>query len=290
VIKISFVPPKDDPGWRAWATTAERRTELVIKRVRAGEKVKIDAAIYKGPRQFFLRATHDKCAYCEAIITNTHPGDVEHYRPKGRLKDLDGKIVKITVNGKEFDHPGYWWLCYEWANLLPSCIDCNRRRNHGEEMTAAGKADIFPIDGQRAGNPNDPLTAEDALLLNPSDDDFIPDSHFEFQPDGKIATKSKRAELSCELLGLNVREQLVKQRGDMYMTAMDAFSAFVGKLMSTLDPNAPISDSEKKTRERINEMWEGRTAHTAFARLALVSAQKALAKRNVTIDLPLPTS
>jgi hypothetical protein len=276
--------------WVSWRNDALKAISDIKKKYKPGMSVEVKDELYKRAMPFLLPLFNDKCAYCEAIITNTHPGDVEHYRPKGRLKDLDGKIVKITVNGKEFDHPGYWWLCYEWANLLPSCIDCNRRRNHGEEMTAAGKADIFPIDGQRAGNPNDPLTAEDALLLNPSDDDFIPDSHFEFQPDGKIATKSKRAELSCELLGLNVREQLVKQRGDMYMTAMDAFSAFVGKLMSTLDPNAPISDSEKKTRERINEMWEGRTAHTAFARLALVSAQKALAKRNVTIDLPLPTS
>jgi hypothetical protein len=282
-------PELTQADWIQWRQDASEAISDIKKKYKLGEKVEVNDDLYKRAMPFLLSLFHDKCAYCESLITNTHPGDVEHYRPKGRLKDIDGRIVKITVNGKEFDHPGYWWLCYDWTNLLPSCIDCNRRRNHGEELTAAGKADIFPIGGKRAGSPNDPLPAEDALLLNPSEDGFDPDAHFEFKPDGKIATKSKRAELSCELLGLNLREALTKQRGETYVSAMDAFSTFVGKLMSVLDPNAPISDAEKRSRERINDMWEGRTPHTAFARLALSTAQQALAKRNVTINLPLPT-
>ena len=275
--------------WVQWRKDAIDAIGDIKKKYQPGMSVVMRDELYKRAMPFLLSLFHDKCAYCESIITNTHPGDVEHYRPKGRLKDIDGKIVKITVNGKEFDHPGYWWLCYDWSNLLPSCIDCNRRRNHGEELTAAGKADIFPISGKRAGSPLDPLNAEDALLLNPSEDDFDPDLHFEFKPDGKIATKSKRAELSCELLGLNVREGLAKQRGEIYSTAMDAF-LIRRQADDVLDPNAPLTDAEKKSRERINDMWEGRTAHTAFARLALATAQRALAKRNVTINLPLPTS
>jgi hypothetical protein len=283
-------PELTSPDWLKWRADAAQAIANIKKSYKAGEKVEVDDKLYKRALPFLEQLFHGKCAYCESNITSTHPIDVEHYRPKGRLKDIDGKIVKITVNGKEFDHPGYWWLCYDWTNLLPSCIDCNRRRNHGEELTAAGKADIFPISGKRAGSPTDPLLAEDALLLNPSEDGFDPGVHFEFKPDGKIATKSKRAELSCELLGLNVREALTKQRSEVYFGAMDAFSTFVTKLMAVLDPAAPMSDAEKRSRERINEMWEGRTPHTAFARLALSSAQQALAKRNVTINLPLPTS
>jgi len=256
-------PELTQADWVQWRQDASEAISNIKKKYKLGEKVEVNDDLYKRAMPFLLSLFHDKCAYCESLITNTHPGDVEHYRPKGRLKDIDGRIVKITVNGKEFDHPGYWWLCYDWTNLLPSCIDCNRRRNHGEELTAAGKADIFPIGGKRAGSPNDPLPAEDALLLNPSEDGFDPEAHFEFKPDGKIATKSKRAELSCELLGLNLREALTKQRGETYVSAMDAFSTFVGKLMSVLDPNAPISDAEKRSRERINDMWEGRTPHTA---------------------------
>ncbi len=271
-----------------WHNDAVDAIAAIKKKYKLGMSVEVDDTLYKRAMQFLMPLFNKKCAYCESIITNTHPGDVEHYRPKGRLKEIDGKIVKVTVNGKEFDHPGYWWLCYDWSNLLPSCIDCNRRRNHGEELAAAGKADIFPIEGKRAGSPADPLNAEDALLLNPSEEGFDPDSHFEFKRDGKIATKSKRAELSCELLGLNLREGLVEQRAEAYANAMNAFSVFVDKMTNSLDPEAPISEEEKAARERVNRMWEGRTQHTAFARRALANAQKALAKRNVPITLPLP--
>jgi hypothetical protein len=279
-------PELTQADWVQWRNDAAQAIADIKKKYRIGEKVEVDDGLYKRAMPFLLSLFHDKCAYCESLITNTHPGDVEHYRPKGRLKDIDGKIVKITVNGKELDHPGYWWLCYDWANLLPSCIDCNRRRNH-EDLTPAGKADIFPISGKRAGNPADPLPAEDALLLDPSEDGFDPEVHFEFKPDGKIATKSKRAELSCELLGLNVRETLVGQRAEAYRSAMQAFSFFLNLLTMAQDPTAPMSDMEKSTREQINRMWTGGTQHTAFARLALSNAQKALARRQVPIILPL---
>ena len=58
---------------------------------------------------------HGKCAYCESFYAAQAPVDIEHYRPKGAVED-------------DPDHPGYWWLAMAWENLLPSCIDCNRRR------------------------------------------------------------------------------------------------------------------------------------------------------------------
>ncbi|WP_314961798.1 hypothetical protein [Bradyrhizobium cosmicum] len=54
---------------------------------------------------------HGKCAYCESLYASQAPVDVEHYRPKGRVKD-------------EHAHPGYWWLASEWTNLLPASITC----------------------------------------------------------------------------------------------------------------------------------------------------------------------
>lgn len=54
-----------------------------------------------------------KCAYCETFYERSHPVDVEHYRPK---------------NGVDGHEGGYWWLGMDWDNLLPSCIDCNRKR------------------------------------------------------------------------------------------------------------------------------------------------------------------
>ena len=62
---------------------------------------------------------HSKCAYCEDYSTVY----IEHYRPKGR-------VIQTS-------HGGYFWLCYEWSNLLPTCHECNK--------IAGGKGDQFPV-------------------------------------------------------------------------------------------------------------------------------------------------
>ncbi|TPN82575.1 endonuclease [Mesorhizobium sp. CU2] len=133
---------------------------------------------------------HGKCAYCESFYGATQPVDVEHFRPKGEVENADA-------------HPGYWWLAMEWTNLLPSCIDCNRRRKQktpsprgngkatlldsGEfdrsKSLNTGKECAFPLIGGvvRAMKPSDDLSAERRLLIDPTIDD--PDAHLAFHVD-----------------------------------------------------------------------------------------------------------
>ncbi|MGY2235236.1 endonuclease [Pseudomonas gingeri] len=131
---------------------------------------------------------HGKCAYCESYFASTAPVDVEHYRPKGAVSEESG-------------HPGYWWLAMDWDNLLPSCIDCNRKRkqvtpklsaklqtllDHRQGFSEAsvvltGKKDSFPILGQRAMAEGADLVAEYPLLLDPCRDN--PDEHLRFHID-----------------------------------------------------------------------------------------------------------
>ncbi|WFU61273.1 hypothetical protein [Bradyrhizobium brasilense] len=119
---------------------------------------------------------HGKCAYCESLYASQAPVDVEHYRPKG------------SVEGDPA-HPGYWWLAAEWTNLLPSCLDCNRRRKQVVPTISAGlavlyegmktgKQDSFPVLGRRATAEPDDLSSERPLLLDPTRDD--PDKHLAF--------------------------------------------------------------------------------------------------------------
>lgn len=146
----------------------------------------------KSVKDTLERMFHGKCAYCETFYASSQPLDVEHFRPKG------------AVAG-EVGHRGYWWLAMEWDNLLPSCIDCNRKRNQvtpkGEtsqvrllENTASfstaatigsGKQDSFPISatGTRAKSRTDPIAEEKPLLLNPCEDD--PDEHLTYFFDRK---------------------------------------------------------------------------------------------------------
>lgn len=63
----------------------------------------------------------NKCAYCEDFGGYY----IEHYRPKGRIINTKTK------------NEGYYWLCFEWSNLVPSCHECNR--------VGTAKGSHFPV-------------------------------------------------------------------------------------------------------------------------------------------------
>lgn len=144
---------------------------------------------------------HNKCAYCERLCK----ADVEHYRPKKK------------VNGDN-KHEGYYWLCYEWTNLLPSCVKCNRD---------GGKHNHFPIIGRRIYTPkflkngnlnldnnkakNKPLRIERPYLLHPEIDK--PEDYFKFDLDANGdgiriigVDKDGRGVKTIEICSLNRQE------------------------------------------------------------------------------------
>ena len=45
--------------------------------------------IWKLYKRRFAEAQHGRCGYCDRKITDTQHGDVEHYRPKGRVDEID---------------------------------------------------------------------------------------------------------------------------------------------------------------------------------------------------------
>ncbi|NNF34814.1 MAG: hypothetical protein HKN68_11925 [Saprospiraceae bacterium] len=118
---------------------------------------------------------HNKCAYCER---QEFKPDVEHYRPKGK------------VTGDQRNNHGYYWLCYEWTNLLPACTNCNSR---------SGKWNKFPIGSQRVISPpisnqklefekcrinHNFLDSEQAKLLHPERDH--PEQFLSVEWNGKL--------------------------------------------------------------------------------------------------------
>lgn len=62
---------------------------------------------------------------CESKIGHIGYGDVEHFRPKA------GWIQNI----EQLHEPGYYWLAYEWENLLLSGQRCNQHH----------KKNFFPL-------------------------------------------------------------------------------------------------------------------------------------------------
>lgn len=283
MIRVERPELSDDPDWLAWQRKARDSMATLVAEHQTGAGVTINDSLYKQAMPFLLRLFNGKCAYCEAVIAADQPGDVEHYRPKAGLRDEHGQVVKVNEDGVEREHPGYWWLAYEWTNLLPSCIDCNRLRRHGLARNAAGKGERFAVRGPRASRPTDKLDDEGALLLDPSNPAFDAAQHFEFLEDGKIKPKTPEAEYSCELLGLNLRESLPALRELAFLQAQQALTDFLVK--ASLAPNGRLA----LTRRQINDMWEGRSPYSAFARRALEQFSE-LWKTNTgqPLKFPLP--
>ena len=112
-------------------------------------------------KQELLQAQHEKCCYCETIFQATYPGAVEHFRPKGAVRQ---------ERGQRKQYPGYYWLAYDWNNLLVSCHDCN-----------TAKGTLFPLvdDGARARSHYDDVDAECPFFIDPSRED--PRLHIRFR-------------------------------------------------------------------------------------------------------------
>jgi uncharacterized protein (TIGR02646 family) len=169
-----------------------------------------DGAVYGHDdlRRALLKLFHDKCAYCETKISGIFDWEVEHFRPK--------KSVAESPN-----HPGYYWLTYEWENLYTGCTHCNqRRRDRGtwgnpQGTAPAGKMDQFPLrdENLRAMNHNENIMAEEPvrLVIDPCKDD--PELELTFDKNGEILAinQGDRATRTIDVLHLD-RSDLVKNR------------------------------------------------------------------------------
>jgi uncharacterized protein (TIGR02646 family) len=188
---IRIVPEEPGPGWDDWKREAETETQLLIEEAKKGSTLKFKERIWKALRPFLEKLFHKKCAYCEGIYEAGAWMDVEHYRPKS----------KVTADGVDIDHPGYYWLAYHWRNLLLACNKCNR---------GSGKMNKFPIAGPRAHCPEDSLEQENPLLLNPYDNEN-PENHITFGVNGIVAGKTEKGRKTIEVCNLN-REELQTSR------------------------------------------------------------------------------
>jgi len=176
---------------------------------------------------------HRKCGYCESLLLGNQPGDVEHYRPKKKVR-LEPK------SGKTREVPGYYWLAAEWGNLLASCADCNRPRKqeiNGAGVEVLGKANWFPVkDEARRAKDAKGVKKEPRLLLDPCVDNPI--RHLLFHEDGSIEAKNRSAmgKATIAVCGLD-RLELLQARA-MHRESADVLIRHVlEKLTKNAEPD-----------------------------------------------------
>ena len=164
-----------------------------------GEKnFEFDSKIYghKTVKKALIKAQHDKCCFCESKVSHISYGDVEHFRPKGG--------VRQTPNGP-LGKPGYYWLAYEWSNLFLSCQLCNQRF----------KRNLFPLKNprDRAISHNDDINVEKPKFISPAEN---PEQYIAFRQEIAYAIDGNpRGKATIEELGLN-RGKLAKDRFEYF--------------------------------------------------------------------------
>lgn len=191
-----------------WFELAKRHTEEAR---REGDSHQVAGHVYRH-RSVLLALEelfHRKCAYCETPLPEVS-WDVEHFRPKGAVAECP-------------EHPGYYWLAYEWSNLYPSCEACNRRRRDlptwtdREEGETAGKLTQFPLEDEagRAFSPDADLGRERPSLLDPCADQ--PEEYLLYTPHGEVEPASGDSRAAATIDILHLRRRRLRDRRKQHL-------------------------------------------------------------------------
>ena len=207
---ISGTPPAD---WVADAEAVTSRLRVATPEQRS-QIIDDESKLWRDDRirNWLLAQFANKCWYTEAK-ESVSPYHVDHYRPKGRVKDLDGN-----------ESEGYWWLAFQWTNY--------RICGH---LINTKKHDFFPIvEGHRA----DPvvigsLELEAPLLIDPLSDKTRLIS-YELDADGCIAEPAagiddvdeRMARETIGIFGLNRINRLNLKRREFWDKCMDAIADY----------------------------------------------------------------
>lgn len=213
----------EKPGW---LERARQRTETFVRQGKYDET----SSIWSEVKTVYMRLQHDKCAYCERQLASPELGgviehDIEHFRPKNSVVAWPTPAVEESqeisfhfATGAALEG-GYYWLAYEPMNYCTACKKCNTPL----------KANFFPIAGERGRAAESPHVLNDGerpLLVYPLGDlDEDPEQIITFdgiiaQPRKRNGPRWRRAKVTIAFFGLNVREELLRERARV-LTALD---------------------------------------------------------------------
>ncbi len=159
-----------------------------------------------------------KCCYTERRRDKKLDRDVEHFRPKAEVTEAP-------------NHTGYWWLAYDWDNLLISTKFNN----------TINKANHFPMldGGQRAFKETDDIANERPALINPAIEDPSKYITFHWQNlGGRFYSKPVPTALDVEGRGKITIEKTGIDREELMD---DTERAECGKTLNGLAMNAIVA-------------------------------------------------
>ena len=208
---ICGTPPQD---WIDDAQAVTDQLRLATTKAKREEIIDKNQGLWRDDRirNWLLNQFNNKCWYTEAYesVSSIH---IDHYRPKGRVRDLDGN-----------ESDGYWWLAFNWKNY----------RICGQLINIK-KSDMFPIsEGMRATSEL-LLKLEAPVIIDPREEAARLISYEKDEdaciaiPSADISDKEKfRAEKTIELLGLNRLARLNQKRAEFWDGCLMAIADYKG--------------------------------------------------------------
>ncbi len=208
------------------------------------KKFNFDSNIYGNSevREQLLLAQHGKCCYCETKIRPAAHPNIEHYRPKGSVRQSKG-CTKL--------YPGYYWLVYDWDNLLMCCPVCNTKKN-----------DLFPLldEDNRARSHEDPMECEQPMLVHPAIDD--PNIHFHFSG-SVIGHRTRQGKETIDCLDLN--RDALRDKREGRLQQLCAFLCIV-KMKDEMSNNGDFEDLVELANQEIRAAVSDQAEYSAFAK------------------------
>jgi hypothetical protein len=210
------------PGW---LTRAEKRAKIFEQLGSYSEKNgdQVLTPFWGEAKPVFMARQYNKCIYCESLLEGGTYGpiqwDLEHFRPKGRVRkwpgpseEVDTPLIYDFPTGGDLPN-GYFRLAYCLRNYAASCKSCN----------SCLKSDYFPIAGNRIHAGSDPsqYEAEHPYLIYPLEPATDPTDLISFNGPKAVPKPNqaenpsawRRAQVIIDFFNLN-REDLDRRRSE----------------------------------------------------------------------------
>ena len=205
-------PPKEliDSKWDTI------KADLLIN----GHGHKINSGCYRDSTLSDLMELYkNKCAICER--NRGTELQVDHYRPK-KTRDNKSEL--------KYNQPGYYWLAYEWSNLIPLCSYCNLNKSNkfplstwDETTRISSHINVSNIIGFNSNSLSWLQTYEKPLMINP-EFETNPEKHFSFHIDGRIIGRTSEGTETINICKLN-RKDLKRERIQIRFTYVNGIKS-----------------------------------------------------------------
>ena len=140
--------------------------------------------------------------------------------------------------------PGYYWLAFDWENLLVSCEKCN-----------TNKGSLFPLEDPdaRARNHRDDWSSEAPLLVDPSNED--PREHIRFRG-AAVEPITRRGQKTISVVGLRRSELEEERKERLEIVEQLTMILIIGKekVMEDLEEVGKILERYKSEKAEFSAM------------------------------------